>query len=233
MPRVRRPMPSARIAAPRRSGRPSSGSRASSRMRIAANAVARPIGTLTRKIQCQLSWTRRPPIGGPRAAATPETADQMPIATGRCSGGKAGSRRPSVVGIIIAAPTAWRTRAPTRKGIEGEIAQSAEAADEGEQADDEDALAADPVGDPPGRDQQRGEDDRVAVQDPGEARQRGVVEGAREVGEGDVDDEQVEAGHEEADRGDCEHLPAVCHFVAPVRRASGAAAGSLAFRKAR
>jgi len=98
-------------------------------MRIAANAVARPIGTLTRKIQCQLICTRSPPIGGPSAAATPEIADQMPIATGRCSTGKAGSRRPSVVGIIIAAPTAWRTRAPTRKGIEGATAQSAEAAE--------------------------------------------------------------------------------------------------------
>jgi hypothetical protein len=59
----------------------------------------------------------------------PETADQMPIATGRCSAGKAGRSSPSVVGIIIAAPTAWRTRAPTRKGIEGATAQRAEAAE--------------------------------------------------------------------------------------------------------
>ncbi len=34
-----------------------------------------------------------------------------------------------MVGIIIAAPTAWRTRVATRKGIEGATAQSAEAAE--------------------------------------------------------------------------------------------------------
>ena len=33
-----------------------------------------------------------------------------------------------MVGIIIAAPTACSTRAPTRKGIVGDTAQSAEAA---------------------------------------------------------------------------------------------------------
>ena len=87
-----------------------------------------PIGTLTTKIQRQSSWTRRPPIGGPSAAATPPTADQMPIASARCSTGKAGRIRPRVVGSIIAPPAAWRTRAATRKGIEGATAQRAEAA---------------------------------------------------------------------------------------------------------
>ena len=138
-----------------------------------------PIGTLTTKIQRQLSCTRRPPIGGPSAAATPPTADQMPIASGRCSAGKAGRIRPSVVGSIIAPPAACRTRAPTRKGIEGASGAERRGGGEEQQAGDEDALAADPVGDPPGGDEQRREDDRVGVQDPGEAGERGAAEVAR------------------------------------------------------
>ncbi len=128
MPSVSRAMPSASAAAPSRSGRPSSGSRTSSRTRAATAAVTIPIGTLTTKIQRQSSWTRSPPIGGPSAAATPPTADQMAIANGRCAAGKAGRIRPSVVGSIIAPPAAWRTRAATRKGIEGAAAQRPEAA---------------------------------------------------------------------------------------------------------
>ncbi len=82
---------------------------------------------------------------------------------------------------------------------------------EEEQAGDEDALAADPVGDPPGGDEQRREDDRVGVQHPGEAGEGGAVELGGHVREGDVDDEEIEAGHEEADRGDQEDLPALLH----------------------
>ena len=76
-------MPRASIAAPSRSGRPSSGARTSSRTRQPIAVAISPVGTLTRKIQCQLSSIRRPPIGGPSAAATPPTADQTPIAGAR------------------------------------------------------------------------------------------------------------------------------------------------------
>jgi hypothetical protein len=81
------------------------------------------------KIQCQLSSTSRPPIGGPRAAATPPTADQIPTAIARCSAGKAGRIRPRVAGSIIAPPVAWTILAPTRKGTEGATAQRKEAAE--------------------------------------------------------------------------------------------------------
>ena len=37
-------------------------------------------GRLTRKTQRQLTWTSRPPMGGPNAAAAPPTADHSPMA---------------------------------------------------------------------------------------------------------------------------------------------------------
>lgn len=58
---------------------------------------------------------------------------------------------------------------------------------------------ADPVRQPPGGDQQRGEDDGVAVQYPGEGGQAAAVEVLLHRREGDVDDEQVEVRDE--DRG--------------------------------
>ena len=61
--------------------------------------------------------TSRPPIGGPSAAATPPTADQMPTATARCSAGKAGRIRPRVLGHASSPrrPPAGRARRPGRR----------------------------------------------------------------------------------------------------------------------
>ena len=202
MPRVRRPMPSASSAAPSRSGRPSSGS-----LHLVEDADRGERGD-----QADRHVDEEDPVP---ADLHEEAADRR--AEG---GGDAGDRRPdadrdrALLGREGGQEEAERGRDHHRRADRLQHAGADQEGDrgggraerrgdgEGEQAGDEDALAADPVGDPPGGDEQGGEDDRVAVQDPGEARQRGVVEGAREVGEGDVDDEQVEAGHEEADRGD-------------------------------
>ena len=101
----------------------------------------------------------------------------MPTAAARFSGGNSGSssaergrqqhrragRLHDARGDERRRPTARRRRAP-------------EAAVKSEQAAEEDALAPDAVGHAAGRDEQRGEDDRVGVQHPGE---RGSAEAAK------------------------------------------------------
>ena len=49
--------------------------------------AASPIGTLTRKTQCQLNCVSNPPIGAPSVAAAPPTATNSAIAMERFSGG--------------------------------------------------------------------------------------------------------------------------------------------------
>ena len=53
-------------------------------------------------------------MGGPSAAATPPTADQIAIACARRAGGKVCSSSASDVAVTMAAPTAWTTRKATR-----------------------------------------------------------------------------------------------------------------------
>ena len=117
--------------------------------------------------------------------------------------------------MIIAPPAAWSTRAATRTPTDGAAAHSAEPSGEDRQPDEEHALAPDPVGEPPGRHEQRREDDRVRVQDPGEVGERGAGEVPGELRERDVDDEEVEARDEDAERGDEEDPPALVHRVPP------------------
>src|ERR1700722_446951 len=69
-----------------------------------------PIGTLTRKIQRHDTEEIRPPSSGPHGEATAETPDQMPTTMMCWRRGNDGYSRPSEVGTIIAAPTAWIAR---------------------------------------------------------------------------------------------------------------------------
>ena len=72
--------------------------------------AASPIGTLTKKIQRQLSATSGPPTTGPSAAAAPPTAVQVRTAPARFSGAVVASTMPSDAGVSSAAPVAWITR---------------------------------------------------------------------------------------------------------------------------
>jgi hypothetical protein len=78
--------------------------------------------------------------------------------------------------------------------------QCAEQAGGGETRDpeQEDPLVAKAVGEPAGGHEQGGDDDEVAVEHPGERVASRPGEGARDVGEGDVDDRRVEEGEEGA-----------------------------------
>ena len=72
-----------------------------------------PIGTLRKKIQLQsMCSVMRPPISGPMASAIADTPAQIPIAIPRWCGGNVAEMIESVAGIMIAAPTPWRVRAP-------------------------------------------------------------------------------------------------------------------------
>ena len=134
-----------------------------------AQRIAAPSGRLTRKTRRQsTASTRAPPRVGPhrrgrRGRRAPE-AD-----SGRAAlGGKLSSTIASEVGAISAAPTPCSTRKAISSSSEGAAAQSALASGEAGDTEQEDALVAEAVGEPAGRDEQGGDDDEVAVEHPGE-----------------------------------------------------------------
>ncbi len=81
-------------------------------------------------------------------------------------------------------------------------------------AEEKGAVAAVTVGEAPEEHQQRRVDDGVPVQHPGQLAQVRCLEVPGDLGQGHVDDEQVEAGQHHAGAGDDEHLAGGC--VAPV-----------------
>lgn len=61
---------------------------------------------------CQeIPSTTAPPMTGPSATPTPDTAPQMPIAMARRAGGTAAARSVRDSGMTAAAPTPWSVRA--------------------------------------------------------------------------------------------------------------------------
>src|SRR5262249_56694274 len=81
-------------------------------------------------------------------------------------------------------------------------------AEEDEKPDEEEPAPAEAVGEAAGGNERGGKDDRVRIQDPGEARERALRERRANVGERDVDDRDVEKAHEHRDRGHEQYLPA-------------------------
>ena len=99
-------------------GRPRATRRGSAARRRCATTQT---GRLTKNTQRQPAQsTSRPPIVGPKAAATAPIEPHTATAIGTRSFGVARSTRASDVGVIAAAPTAWTTRAairnPARRG---------------------------------------------------------------------------------------------------------------------
>ena len=91
--------------APGRSSLGASGSRDSGTSTAAPTRATATIGRLTRNRLCQLKCSSsQPPVMGPTAMPTPDTAAQMAIALGRSCAGKMLVRIDSVVGMIPAAP---------------------------------------------------------------------------------------------------------------------------------
>ena len=195
--RAIRPTAAASSPAPITSGRPGAwSSLLSGTTRPASRTAASPTGRLIQKTQRQLSCTRPPPITGPSAAPRAPMADQVPMARARAGPAPRRAAATARPGTIRPAPTAWITRARDQLGhARGQTAQQRAQAED-DQAGDEEPAAPDPVGPPPGGHEHRGEDDRVAVEHPGQRAQAGARVLAADVGERQVDDEQVQAGHE-------------------------------------
>ena len=149
-------------------------------------------GTLTRNTQCQLAATRAPPITGPSAAAAPPTEVQALIVAGalvRPRGGEQQAER----GRHEQCPAgrlhdAGRDEHPDvrREGARGR--REAEDGHSGEER----GAAADQVGRSAGRDEERGEHDRVGVEHPGQVGQVRAAKAAADRRDRHVDDEQVE-----------------------------------------
>ncbi|OPX72178.1 MAG: hypothetical protein A4E39_01643 [Methanoregulaceae archaeon PtaB.Bin152] len=78
-----------------------------------------PIGTLMKKIQCQEAYcVSAPPTVGPIAVARAASVMMMPIAFPFFSIGIYAVTMAGAIAVIIAPPTAWNTRDPTRMGNE-------------------------------------------------------------------------------------------------------------------
>ena len=107
--------PAIESAAPRMSSRGCDGSRDSgTRSAAPARAIA-TTGRFTRNMLFQLKCSSsQPPVTGPTAMPSPETAAQAAMAFGRSCAGKMFVRMDSVVGMIPAAPRPIRAREAIR-----------------------------------------------------------------------------------------------------------------------
>ena len=91
-----------------------------------------------------------------------------------------------------------------------EAAQAADAAVKIGHAEEKGAVAAVTVGEASEEDQQRGVDDGVPVEDPGQLAQVRGPEVPGDLRQGHVDDEEVEAGQDHSGASDDEHLARGC-----------------------
>ena len=107
---------------------------------------------------------------------------------------------------VSAAAAPWAKRAPISIASLWASAADHRSDDEGGEADEEDALAAEEVAEPAGEQQQAAEGDQVAVDHPGQAR-LAEVEVPLDRGEGDVDDRRVEHDHQLPEADDEERDP--------------------------
>ena len=143
---------------------------------------------------------------GPSAAAMPPVAVQARTAPLRRSGEKLASTRLSEVGVSRAAPAACTSRNAISMATLVAAPQAAEAAVKMATPEQEAVLAPVPVGQPAHQDEQRGVDDRVAVEHPGQVAQAAAAQVPRDGGQGHVDDEQVQAGQHDAGADDDQDL---------------------------
>ena len=204
MPSDSRPTPATSRTMPRMSeSGPGCSSRLSRSRRRAGIRAGRPMARLTKKTQRQLvAATRTPPRAGPVAAAMPPVAPHS------------GGRRRALLERELGEQQRQRGRDEDRRarGLhdargDQHLDRRRQPADgrggqEGRDADEEHPPPAEAVRQPARRHQQRGEDDVVGVEDPGEPGERRAGEGRLDVREGDVDDGDVEEAHEDGDRRD-------------------------------
>ena len=100
-------------------------------MRTSASGIAaRPIGTLSQKIQCQsMPSATVPPITGPATTASPVMPSRIPMADPRRSAEKAALTSASESVITSAPPTPWTARAAISQPASGASAHATEASE--------------------------------------------------------------------------------------------------------
>ena len=143
---------------------------------------------------------------------------RMPVARSACPG-YASARMASELAKSIAAPVPWTARAPSSTAMFGASAQASEETVNNAHSPDEDAAAAEAVGDGARAEHDGGQGERVGVDDPLDAGQAGV-QVAGDVRQRRVDDRDVEHQHRrrEADHGERARLAE--HGDLPSSRAS-------------
>ena len=133
-------------SAPARRPSPVSGSSS----RVARTQAAAPIGTLTKKIQCQVSRSvSTPPASRPIDAPALATKEKTPIAFA-CSPGSGNivTIIPRITAEASAPPTPWTKRAAISiSGLDGQAAQQRGEGEDGE-AGEKDRAPADQVTEP-------------------------------------------------------------------------------------
>ena len=144
--------------------------------RVSASGTSTiPIGTLSQKMYChEKPSTTAPPTTGPNAIARPPIAPHAPSARPRRAGGTAAERIVSVSGITIAPPSPCTARAMLSTSTFGASAAATEASVKIDDADREHAPAPEAVTERGAREEQDGERQRVRVDGPREALERGV-----------------------------------------------------------
>ncbi len=171
--------------------------------------MARPIGRLTKKTQCQLSaWVRIPPASRPREPPATDTNTYALIARMRSLG---------IVNSVMmiariteawaAAPTPCRKRAAIERALARRDAAQERGGGERDEAREEHALAAGEIADPPRQQEQAPESDEERVDDPREVR-LAEMEVALNRGQRDVHDCDVEHDHQLRQAHDHERRPA-------------------------
>ena len=184
---------------PRSASDPSAGS-----TRPASTRTAMPIGTFTRKIQCQLKRpVSTPPRSTPTAPPPDITKPKTPIAFARSAGlGEQAHDQGEGDGRHGGATETLHGPADDQERAVGRQTTGDRAQGERDDAAEEDAAVAVEVTEPPAQQQEAAEGQHVGVDHP---RQRGLAEAqvGLDGGQGDVHDVRVEHDHQVAQ---AEHL---------------------------
>ena len=173
--------------------------------------------TLSAKTERQLQTSSSmPEESRPRTALPPATPAQMLTALVRSAAEKVPVIVDRVAGITSAAPTPSTARRAISSWAPPAVIATADADAEDAEPDQEHQPSTEPVADSAGRQQQRGEDERVGVDDP---RQLGLVGvgGPRDVGQRDV---QRRHGRDDSRERDA-HDAVTARWLAPDAEAAG------------
>src|ERR671910_66781 len=200
--------PSSRLSAtaPAVSNRPrvSRASRAGTERR-ASETAATTQGRFTRKIARQPPIpTRRPPTGGPPAAANPMAEPSIPKTVPRRSCGRSSRTSASEFGNTSAPVTAWRTREDNEHAEARSNGGTERHESEGDQPRENEGPTPQSVAQLAGEWLERGLRDQIAADEPGR-RGNGYVEIVDDVGQRYGDHRRVERQQHRAERRRGEH----------------------------